>query len=154
MTLSKEHAEAGVEGIVNSPRAFHCEPLRVGVAPRVHIGVTDFAPEMWGTLLHRPHELGDAQRIGQPLQLDAVCVFQFEQPLVGDKSVPNSVMQVGSILTVAAVPSRSFLQNFSRRIDKPARSRSQVSDVMPSARKTCFSTLAVGVFGNSSMMRI
>ena len=94
MTLREKHAGAGIEGIIDAPRALHGEALRVGVAPRVHIGVAHLAPEMRRALFHRAHEFGDAQRIGQPFQLDAVFLLEFEQPLVGDERVGALVVGV------------------------------------------------------------
>ena len=94
MPLREQHARAGIEGIIDAPRALHGEPLRVGVAPRVHIGVAHLAPEMRRALFHRPHEFSNAQCVRQPFQLDAVLLFQFEQPLVGDKGVGAFIVRI------------------------------------------------------------
>ena len=89
VALREQHAGAGIEGVIDSPRALHDETLRVGVTPRVHVGIAHLAPEMRRALFHRAHEFGNAQRVGQPFQFDAVFLFQLEQPLVGDEGVGN-----------------------------------------------------------------
>ena len=78
MASREQHAGTGIEGIVNAPRPLQGEPLRIGIAPRVHIGVTHLAPEMRRALLHRPHEFRDTERVGQPFELNAVLFFQLE----------------------------------------------------------------------------
>src|SRR5262249_49726733 len=60
MALRKQHADAGIEGIVDAPWSFHGEALGVGEAPRVHIGISHLAPEMRSALLDGSHEFGDA----------------------------------------------------------------------------------------------
>ena len=74
--------------------ALHGEPLRVGIASRIHIGVTHLAPEVRRALLHGSHEFRDAKRIRQPFEFDAVLFFQLEKPLVGDESVRALVVCV------------------------------------------------------------
>ena len=105
VTLRKQHAGAGVEGVVDPPRPLHRQPLRVGIASRIHIGVTHLAPEMRRAFLHRTHEFRDAQRIGQPFELDAVLLFEFEEPLVRDERVRALVVGVDAY---AGFPSRSL----------------------------------------------
>src|SRR5256885_15807136 len=68
MALREKHAGASIESVVDAPRTFHGEALRIGVAARIHIGVAHLAPEMRRTLLHRAHEFGNAQRVGQPFR--------------------------------------------------------------------------------------
>src|SRR6185437_786856 len=104
--LREQHAGAGIKGIIDAPRPLHGEALRIGVAPRVHIGVAYLAPEMWRALFHRSHELGHAKRIGKPLQLDAVFLLELEQPLVGDKGVRALVVGVDAYARLFHAASR------------------------------------------------
>ena len=84
MALREQHAGAGMESVVDATRALDGQSLRVGEPPRVHVGVAHLAPEMRRAFFHRAHEFGNAQRIGQPLELHAHAVFDLEQPLVRD----------------------------------------------------------------------
>src|SRR3954469_22940969 len=92
--LGEQHADAGIERVVDPPGPFHDEPPRIGIAPSVHIGVAHLAPEMRRALFHGPHEFGNAQRIGQPFELDAVRLLEFEQALVGHECVGALVIGV------------------------------------------------------------
>jgi hypothetical protein len=96
MALREQHAGAGIEGVVDAPRPLHDETLRVGMAARVHIGVAHLAPEMRRALFNRAHEFGNAQRVWQPFEFDAMNVLEFEQPLVGDERVGALVIGVDS----------------------------------------------------------
>ncbi len=116
VTLREQHPGAGVEGVVDPARALHGQSLRVGEPARIHVGVAHLAPEVRRTLLDRAHEFGNAQRVGQPFQLDAVCLLEFEQPLVGDIGIGRLVVGVDS-------DPRLFHHHSSSRRDNCSRSR-------------------------------
>src|SRR5260370_1253251 len=111
---------------------------------------THLTPEMRRALLHRSHEFGDGERIGQPFEFDPVLFLEFEKPLVGDEGVGALVIGVDAYARLLHHGSLSGGQIVSRSMTIPARSRSHVSAVRPSARRMCFSTLAGGVFASSS----
>jgi hypothetical protein len=90
-------AGAGIEGIIDASRPLHGEASRVGMAAaRIHIRVAHLAPEMRRALFHRAHEFGNAQRVGQPFEFDAMNLLEFEQPLVGDERIGALVIGVDS----------------------------------------------------------
>src|ERR1700677_73055 len=115
VTLGKQHAGACIECIIDSPRALNREALSVGIAPGVHIGVANLAPEVRGSILDRAHEFRDSERVGQPLQFYAFRCFQLEQRLVGDKG--KGALVVGVDPYARLFHRRSFIRRQIRSWD-------------------------------------
>lgn len=116
------------------------------------------APAAMGSMaaMRSPREAHASQRAGDQ-RLTNVRVVAATYQACASATMAFFLRQLQCVATTLQIPScLSSLshQNLSLRTLIPAFSLSQVSAVMPSARKTCFISFCVGVLGSASTIRI